>query len=368
MRTILFDYPGSKLDSRLYALNMRVGYLLSGTVMCMGTNVDAYRLIEAAPRFTTAQKMKILMNHPGVASEFKEIGENIRSLRRQVKYQDGRMIIASKQMDNSIERYFEAWMHEVINSFYSKGFPAIGEYEENKVFEMRQLAPEPESNHDSHIPFSEWFQLTQEEDDAGDMVMMPANFMDHAAVKDNCLKASDPEAGNVNSIYFRHCITLPKISSLTILEMNSIRKAIAPALQSFTGLMNDWIDLFWNEDGGEADTTAFFNSTIQPAAERLQAAYDANLILKHLVRTTSATDQVQIFIGEAPVKSIWRYFRDNKIIPNATWQKLQKAVLRDDRLTKRWPIITVRSNDAMWSLPTWATVPEEEMETMENYA
>jgi len=302
----------------------------------------------------------------GDQPEFKEWSENIRSLRKQVKYQNGLLITASKKADNAIDRYFKEWTQWLANCFYSKGFPAISQDQlmESPALDMRSQSGEPELDDESNCPFSEWLQLTQEEDDQGDMVMMPANFMDYPAMKNNWVEASDLAAGDINNVYFRHCLTLPKISSLTILEMNNIRKAIAPALQSFTNSMNTWIDQFWNEDGLEVDTMRFFNNNILPAAEGLQTAYDRNLILKHLVRTTAATDQVEVWIGEAPVKLLWRYFKDNKVIPHPTWQKLQKAVLKDDRLTRRWPVITVRSNDAMWSLPETETSSENVYETV----
>jgi hypothetical protein len=358
MRTILFDYPGSKLDGRQYALNMRVSYLLSGAVMCMGTNVDCYSFIENLSRFSRKQKILLLS---GDQPEFKEWSENVRSLRKQVKYHNGHLISASRKIDDAVDNYFNKWTQWLTDSFYAKGFPAISQdqLDESPAFQMQSHVSEPELDDDSNCPFSEWLQLTQEEDEQGDMVMMPANFMDHPAVKDHWVEASDPTAGDINGIYFKHCITLPKISSLTLLEMNSIRKAIASPLQSFTSSMNNWIDQFWNEDGLEVDTMRFFNNNILPAAEGLQAAYDRNLILKHLLRTTNAADRVEVLIGEVPVKLIWRYFKDNKVIPNPTWQKLQKAVLRDDRLTRRWPVIAVRSNDVMWSLPATEMVTND---------
>jgi hypothetical protein len=365
MRTILFDYDESLMDERLYALNMRLAYLLSANVVCMGKNISFYNVLNSCSQpLRMATKIKLMQSMPGLKETYITGEERLKATARLNKYRNHRILVAEKKVEAAVNIDFGEYIKSLENYLYvGMKLPHMKEVGDIAEIGMLNLKDDPECQEDEHVSFSNWLQLTEEEDQQGDIMMLPADFLEHAAVKGKYVSAWDAEATNVKSIYLEHCMSLPNMQSLTLTELGSTRKKSADVLQPFRQAINNWIDLFWNEENEQVDTTGYFKSVVHPAAIALSPVAE-NPFMRHCARTTPGAEQIEIMIGEVPVPIIYRYFKEKKVIPKATWEKLQKATLRDERLKGRLPVITVRCNTALHTVPGKQVIVDEEPETI----
>jgi hypothetical protein len=343
MRTILFDYKGSKIDGEQYAQCLRVGNLLSSKVLCMGPQLDMYPLLATYKTLSVPRKMRIMSKWDFVDKEFATLTRKVKALEKQIRYKNGRMIVANKRVNDNIHRYFDEWVEWLANVMYAKGFPRLQELEDSKIICHADLRDNnPELRDEETTPLSEWFQLLHEEENQGDMVMLPADFTDHPTIMNSRVEVGDPGSADLTHSWFHHCFTLPNLASLQLLELDNIRKNTAGELQAFITATNNWIDLFCIAGQEQASTLAYFNNDVLTASANLQETFSNNRIVKHQIRTTSSDEQVEVWMGEVPVQLIWKYYKEKKVIPKETWANLQKAIKEDDRLTRRWPVITLR--------------------------
>jgi hypothetical protein len=342
MRTILFDYPGSSLNHHYYAVGMRMGYLFANKVVYGGEAAEVYHILQHGHALSPMQKVEALKFDPDSADIVEETKTTIKAT-GSIRHKPSHLLASTKKFDASMHTYFEHVLRDIGERFYGNGFlPAAHVFGMPEVFQRLFINKNPERGEKTIHPFSDWLLLNMEEEE-GDIVMLTEEFLQHHGLAELNLECSAGQTIEQGEVYLHHCITLPDPSLMDMHELKHTRNYASTALAAFKQVMNQWIDLFVENEEG-VSTCSFFNEHVFPAATQLDTVWKECALLEHVRRRVLRQHQMNAWIGEVPVQMIWQFYKDTGVIPPLTWNRLQQATAADDRLKGTWPVIVLRAS------------------------
>ncbi len=342
MRALLFDYPGSSLNRIAYAYCMRMAYLLANKVVYAGDAAEIYHIIQHRQSLTNIQMVQVLQQYmPREAELVKLMKDNFKASSK-IRFKDAPLLAMHKKAQAQLSAYFKLAVDDLASDFYANRFlPAADVYGHPQVFQRLLINNNPERS-EKYVPaYSEWLLLHMEEEEERDIVMLSEEFLQHfdlALLNTNCSAGQMMER---EGVYLCHCITLVDPGPASMYELEHIRNFASTGLTPFRQVMNQWIDLFVENEEG-INTRSFFNEQVLPCATQLEATWQQCHLLGHISKRRITPSQVNVWMGEVPVQMIWQFYKDKSVIPEATWNRLQQAAADDDRLAGTWPVIVVR--------------------------
>jgi hypothetical protein len=337
MRALLLDYPGSKLQQPTYAIAMRMAYLLCNQVVYAGQAAELYGIVYKGSSLSTIQKVEA-MKYGEVDKADQERFLATAKMKQQWKHQHKTSLAISSKFNRIVDSLFELELEDIQESFYSKSFMrAEGVCGQPGIFKRLLVNKNPERSEKNIPAYSDWLLLNLEETE-GDIIVLPAEFF-------QCLEfeeTTDDQPGEEEqfTIHIDHCISLPLLGYSTMEEMECIRNYAANELAAFKKSMNQYIDLFVdNEDN--INTLEFFTQQVKPTTEALNKKWREFPLMADLGRRCKGNMELQVWMGEVPVEMIWDFYNEMDAIPPATWKRLQEAATEDERLQGSWPVIIV---------------------------
>jgi hypothetical protein len=341
MRTILFEGVDNMLNIFGLASNMRVSYLLSKQVVLTGYSASVYQLQMASEHATITTKLKILCTVPEYADLAKRSRTLLTSANQKNKHPNRQLIVAQKKFVDNIHVVFADYMNWLTGNLVIAGYLPLEEIV-NEPFNVFVI---PESlNGMEPGAWTDWLLLQREDEEdeqMRDMVVLPGEFFDEPGIRDSIVSSTDTRALQSTTIFLEPLYSMPYLNGLNIGQLSGIRAQTSGAAVTFQQAMNDWINLFC-DDAGESQLVDHYNQQISTAMKGLATAFDNNDVLQYCRKSSSPQQATQVMVGAVPVDTIFQFYKNKRIVNNADWEKLQQAVAEDERLRKRWPVITMR--------------------------
>lgn len=356
MRSILPDFRSSKLKWNYFALAMRMGYLFTEALSSGGMVMDGYIFYYRKDTFPEHLKWEVILRKTWTPEQHQKLTSIRRDMYRHqaVKNKTAKGIVAYRQLQAGMHKFFLKVMEEMETYFFGQGFMRMdAEFVNKGGFGSYTVDyDEPETNDiNIGVPFSEIF-LGDVDPEVGHpwvMHLLPFDFLSHPLIKDAVTDAYNPSAPNADSIYLQHFISVPDPTPLSMNEMLLARRRMMNMNEPFRTALVEWNKQFYKGDSSSAATLDYFKQKVLPEAKVLQQAVDVNEILQMLVKQRPGAPHVNMLIGEVPVAVLWEYYKDMEVLPPQTWEVLQRKMETEERLKRRFPIIAI---DTPWMEPT----------------
>ena len=349
MESVVIDYYNTHQNSSFLALAHRIGYVFTSRVILTGYYGDAYCFYNAKNNPSDHVKWRMVQLAAGADDKQKMVEmEILMKTLKQVKHKRRDQIMMLKKLDKDLTAFFDKGRKEMSKPFYEKGFMQLDDSMISQHFfgfpalnskSPEDMGPDPHSTRVSDIfTFSNG---PQRQNVNYIIFLLSADFMRHPMVKDIKVPlATDAVAGDINT-YLQPVFSLPDILSFSTLELQVLRKDMAPAGADLGGVMDEWCTMFEDVESANVAKWEYFTNHVIPAAAPVQQAIDQNELLRQTGPLAAANNRIQILIGELPVSLVWEYYREMKVIPPQTWEVLQKAAEHDERLRKSYPVMVV---------------------------
>lgn len=338
MRITLFNQPDGTLTSSMYAMCMRVAFLLGDHLLYAGWPHHAWALLQYGKEMPALQRLNILReNHRAPGKDLEQLEAAL--------YQP-EDTHAYRKAERKTNYLFDLLIEETRISIKHEGYFSVDEvWAGSDVIQVLPLADDVETDDDEFMPYSQWLTLQTDYENA-DINLLTGDFFSHPLINNTYLDFNNPDAKDLTTTYMHRCFMLPNLATLSMEEMIEIREALKDTLTVFRQQLDNWCTEFWNE--GLADENIdHFKEKMLPVIKDLQLQLANNAILKKHSRATLPENQQEVFMGEVPIQTLWQFYKDHNIIPPNTWANLQEAIKKDDRLELRWPVMVVRSTGTM---------------------
>jgi hypothetical protein len=198
-----------------------------------------------------------------------------------------------------------------------------------------------ENDAEPYVPFSSILMRQVPATDGMDLFCLPAEFFSNKFLSTLPIgTAANSKEARKGKGYFQHCFSLPNVNLLSVLEMETIHEEINKASAPFLEKVSQWMKSVYNGDA-PSDTAHFLDKEILPATAVILHVLSENKILTNVSLQQNNELQVDIYLGEIQHGSILDFYKEYKVVPEATLKALDAAMTKEAR-EKRVPFMAVR--------------------------
>ncbi len=345
MQLLSITHKNAEFEEILYSLGIRIGYVFSENVIINGLIFEILSILNS--NFSTSRKISFIKKH-GLLEEAKAVShaeEAIRTLGKQ-KHKSSQAIVLLRKIEKGIDDVFKQLCKALENKVYALGhlqitkevllqggisFLTVADDEYEKKEEDEKIAY-----------MSELLALDVEDKDGQNIaILLSDEFLQYEPVK-NQMQNTNKDAYNTNDIILHHCFTIPNIISLTMAEMQLLRRKVMDVGASFNADANQWIGMFYDAEVSPEERLLFLKEEVAEKAKEIQNTLDENPILHAFNQNKSQSTMLHIHLGEAPFSLLLDYYKHYNMLTEKTMEVLHEKIRDNTRLQSRFPIMVVQ--------------------------
>ena len=137
-----------------------------------------------------------------------------------------------------------------------------------------------------------------------------------------------------------NCIDIPAIAALTALELKALRSELNESFKEFRGKVDKWIQYCRQNDEINSQIKNL-KEEVLPCSSSLQEVIKNNQLLNIDDSVKLDTLDFIVFIGIAPVESIWRYYQEFKVLDKETMDIMRETIALGRSYPKYLPVICI---------------------------
>ncbi len=357
MKAIHYNISSGKVDYIYLSIVLRISYLILDKVLLAG---DSKHLIYTEQTFKEATLLERIAYMEKTFSNIEDFDpdfiSNLKSMKgmingfKNLKHPNKQIIVAYNKMIHNLEGIYKKHVNWLLNISREFGLMELKGIVDNDTFDFLFLKNDPTlSIIDGDNKMNEVFCInglkpSKEEEQV--IITVGNDFTFPEFMKDSVYYCyNDIEAVNESNTYLHNCLRFPIPTTLKAEELKLVRNYLNPSSILLNKALNDWSNYF-NEPLSTENSINFFVNNIIPTLSLVQQSIDSNSILTSLIKSEINTNPyIDVWIGEAPLKTIWEFYLYNKMIDEDEYQQLLAATEINPLLKKRVPIMVITSEN-----------------------
>ncbi len=311
MRCLQLDFSSPEFEETGFAIQIRVGYLLSDMLNVVGSTSLIMTIENVIRNQPLAKKAKILYNshfcNPELIAHLEFYFDQQKQL-KSLKHPSNNVFLAVKKLEKAIETMIDERLYELEISNHRHGFAGLDNLFERDVFEIHNIGGIPGVETESHV--AAWDVLYNElpiKAKKNSIWLMPDGFFHENYFE--TLVATRVEDIEEDVPYLIKSFDFPNMNSLTPTQLSTVKKQLALTTQSFRKACDDWATLCYQSNGRE-----YFVNQLMPTLPELSAAIDDNPILNHVKSIKEIHCTITLYMGEVSPMIIWKFYKENGVI------------------------------------------------------
>jgi len=256
------------------------------------------------------------INEPEARAAFDSFFEQQRQMKR-VKHLPNNLFVLNKHMERGMKIVLKDWIDNLCRCLKKDGFftfshnfdrgilvnfffGSSGIVQEDLVIDDKQLFSNEVTNPEVANPI--W--------------LLAEGFYSHLYFDEGAI--TSPESIIEGKPYLVKCLKIPNINLLTGEELMLVREAVAKHTTSFRAETDVWATQCYTAKNG-ADC---FKEKVMPLMPTMQDAIDNDPLLKQWGNIDSVKNTSAIYFGEVTPEMIWKYYKNNLLIPDEMYNTL----------------------------------------------
>ncbi len=356
MKAVQYNYSIGKINFETLSIALRIGYMLMDKTLLAGDNNNCLypaRLFNSA---TASQKISTLegvYNNDGIHKQYliniQNIKGNINDFKA-IKHPDKTLIVLYKKMMLQLENMYTNYTDWLLKQNKCFGLMELAGIDDDNIFNFEFVIKDNSAPEKSVYPKSKINKfaksLMPEKDKEGILITADYEFVNTSFLKDRKIyNFLDEESRDEKTIYLYRFLKFPIPINLTVAELNSVKKQLLTVTATLNETLSKWNNCFIEQDSIETRIN-FFEGNIIPFSNLLQQEIDNNAILKCLIQNETSDDPyIEIWIGEAPLPTIWEFYLYKRMIDEYEYEQLLIDAEQNPLLKKRVPVMIIVSEN-----------------------
>ena len=353
MKAVNYYMSNNKIKFDVLTSMLRIPYLLMDSVSACGDTGQHVYSVEMLQKASTRAKILILENFYEHL-KFIEPLELIRKIKKaykeesNVKHQERKVFIAYNKMLHSIDPLYEGYIKWLLDNLKKNGIVELKGIIEDNIFTLPEVVNNHEKNFKKNVsklsPYLLLKGIMANPEEEPRIFSIANDLVNSVFVNDKKVyRYSDPEATDENEVYLYKCLTIPEPSSLLANELKTVRKNLRESTIGFNNALRDWSYFFYANQPAELKIEWFVSEVIT-LLPSIQTAIDNDSILRYL-KTTNKENEINVWIGEAPLPVVWDYYKYYGIIDDECYRELQLLLETNAELKNRIPIMVIETGN-----------------------
>lgn len=310
---------------------LRVGLCLSDNVCCVGHSTNIILYDYSSENLTPANKARLLLSklqQPEDLELVRKAQAIMQSIRRK-KHRSKEDILILKRGEKITVDLFDHYRKELLTELQKTGLPQLYPFhiEENKCLYLwvvnNEQGEPPERGQLSGVLS---FGLLEDEEDQPSVVIFYERLGLDVSKRYDCTPL----------------VSLPNLNILEYEKLNNLRQRLEPYRNELAATL----PLMGTEDGEAEYATGIWDlERVKELAPRLQKELDSTPEIQWAAQLNEEV-RADLLVGNMETTELWQLLHDHGIVPNDTWDVLQK-LKQSGSYCPTIPFITIRSD--------WAT-------------
>ncbi len=357
MKAVIFDSDKSTLQLVREIQLLKICYLICDEVCAGGQVASNLTFEEDYKKYSLNQKLHFMINqlsaqkyndtekYIGLVNDFIGILKKSKKIKRITKES---MVSISKTA-----KLYTNWFNDIaiaiLEEFQKLGILDMRHWKEEGVLTCAvedYYLPEPKFKNDKIKNAKELLELIFPSNTATSSIMVfPNDLIANAYLTpEQKLDLVEKEGIPLKGVNIYNCIKIPSIASLTSLELKALRGQLNEFFVQFRLLMDNWIQYCKLNDEINIQVKTLKEEVLSKLTT-LQTDIDQNIMLNSFVNNTKIdTSDLEIYIGIAPVESIWKYYEEFKVLDTETLNMMRDIINLNKPYTNFLPIICVTTS------------------------
>lgn len=355
MNALVYNKITSKFNLGWESHALRAAFILNGGVMAAGDSPYSihYKAMTTSSKYGLEFKLKHLAKY----EEFKQFNQTADEVFKDLKFlknnrQGGKTsLVLYKKMESAINQMFLVRVNQEVTSMEAMGMIQLADLTSDEGFYPCALENLAGENYGGHQNLS-W--LLSMEDVGGDIpekdkISGRFAFM----LFDRLVKNNVPDLVELIPL-----VTLPTLVALNVAQLRNLKRALKPLADRLDKLLLPSPPL---ADGTRYIAGVWDDAALPQLAQEMQAALDANADMQW-AKKMSKNWSSQLYVGMMETPALWQLMRDNDLVPDDTWEVLQKWV-QDKHYAPKMPIFDMRIVEGATGLDGPIAIEEIDLHT-----
>lgn len=320
---------------------LRAGLCLLDNVCCVGHSASIILFEHSSEHLTPANKIKLLLRQLQQPEDIQvvESAQAIMQSIRRKKHRNKQDILTLKRGEKITTDIFEHYRQDILADLKKTGLPQLYPFflEENKclyVWAVNDQQGEPPGR--GMLSQMLLFNQLEDEEDQPTVIIFYESLGLDVSKRYDCTPL----------------VTLPNINLFEYEKLNNLRQR----LEAHRNELAATLPLMRTEDGkAEYATGTWDLESVKELAPRLQQAVDSTPEMQWASELQEGV-RAELLVGNMETSELWQLLYDHGIVPNDTWDVLQK-VKQSGNYCPTIPFITIRSE---WATASTINLSEDD--------
>ena len=371
MKALHYNISSGKVDYLFMSIILRISYMLMDKVLLAGDNKLAIYTAETFRNTSLLEKARILdkyfSNREDVDPEFLD---NLRSMKEMIngfeklKHPEKYIIVAYNKMNRNLKNIFNMHVEWLLSVCKSYGLMELAGIIDGDTFKLlfvmndNSILVLGSDNAINNIFCIKSLKPIKEEEQV--IITLGSNFTFSDFTKGRKqYHYSDIEATDERNTYLHNCLRFPIPINMKADELKIVRNYLRPSAIILNEALNQW-NKYFTEQENDQSSISFFVTEIIPTFTAVQENIESNGILTSLLKSqTNTNPYIDVWIGEAPLTTIWEYYLYMKMIDDNEYEQLLVAAEIHPLLRKRVPVMIISSDNKIETLKDDLFTPDE---------
>ena len=345
-----------KINFETLSIALRIGYMLMDKVLLTGDNNNCIYPAELFKSATLRQKITLMegiYERESIDKQFlitlKDIKGHINGF-KEIKHPDKNLIVTYKKMMLQLEHMYTDYTDWLLKQNKVFGLMELAGIDDDDIFNFEFVIKDrstPEKTIYTKTKINKFAKsLMPAKDKEGILITADYEFKNTPFLKDRKIyNTIDKECRDEKTIYLHRFLKFPIPTNLKAAELKSVKKQLFTVTASLNETLSKWNNCFIEQESSETRIN-FFENNIIPFSNSLQQEIDNNAILNCLLQNeTSDNPFIEIWIGEAPLPTIWEFYLYKRMIDEYEYEQLLIDAEQNPLLKKRVPVMIIVSEN-----------------------
>ncbi len=327
MRCIQLDFMDTgTLAPVAFGYQLRAGYMLSDVLNCAGNSSFLIKFKSAFDKFSIIQKVMIVKNakttEPDIIEVIDEFLKTYQSF-NSMKHPPNNIFLSYKSYERSMLTFINEWRDQFVVAAETAGLGGFLSICKKDVFDIFDLKTTEKVQTTYHLKAMDVIAGKAPTNAAKQSVfLLPHSFYEFHLAHTNV--ETDIEAINNDNQYLVKAFSMPNISTLSITELESIKKQFTTQLQTFKTAIYEWSKSCYLNNHSEK-----FVTEVVPTFSTTEQVINDNDILKHCKSVHHNKVVQSIYFGAVEPENIWLFYLHYNVITIEEFGYLKTAYAAD---------------------------------------
>ena len=353
MRAIVFNTATTTLDMNFDSYPLKAAYLLCDSLLAAG-EIGGNLLFEKSHKSFDLKKRIQIMDTANRWTNNEEGLRYLDSVRGSIKeyskmkHKPREVLIAYKAIENTFLGYFQLFVADRMARLRKSGLFEMSKLVDNDILKTSLYEFSiGETIRDTNVVEANAkrvLNMVFPDDGINEptIIVLPDHFVHNDETENESgLRKYNVEEVKEDWIRLNHCFSMPPIEGFTSLELKALRTQLREIGIQFRERLDDWIGLF-KTSKTPVERQNFLMDNVLTVADKLQEALMQNdMLCQNSLKLPLDSLELQIFLGETPLKLLWSYYEKFKLLDEATVIELNRITKDNPKYPKHIPIISI---------------------------